>query len=76
MSQIRKTAYLEAFVITCSTAKLILPCSCIEANNLEIERCNKAIHYKSVPVTTARRVLRLRMEERPPDMGGSCKYIK
>ena len=31
---------------------------------------------KWVLVTTAWRVLRLRMEERPPDMEGSCKYIK
>jgi hypothetical protein len=29
-----------------------------------------------VPVTTAWRVLRLRMEERPPDMEGSCEYIE
>jgi hypothetical protein len=27
-------------------------------------------------VTTAWRVLRLRMEERPPDMEGSCEYIE
>jgi hypothetical protein len=32
--------------------------------------------YKSVPVTTAWRVLRLRMEERPPDMEGSCEYTE
>ena len=31
---------------------------------------------KWVPVTTAWRVLRLRMEERPPDMEGSCKCIE
>jgi hypothetical protein len=31
---------------------------------------------KSVPVTTAWRVLRLRMEERPPDMEGNCEYIE
>jgi hypothetical protein len=29
-----------------------------------------------VSVTTACRVLRLRMEERPPDMEGSCEYIE
>jgi hypothetical protein len=29
-----------------------------------------------VPVTTVRRVLRLRMEEWPPDIEGSCEYIK
>jgi Na+/citrate or Na+/malate symporter len=29
-----------------------------------------------VPVTTAWRVVRLRMEERPPDMEGSCEYIE
>jgi hypothetical protein len=33
-------------------------------------------HDKWVPVTTAWRVLGLRMEERPPDMEGSCKYIE
>ena len=33
-------------------------------------------HDKSVPVTTALRVLRLRMEERPVDMEGSCEYIE
>jgi hypothetical protein len=27
-------------------------------------------------VTTAWRVLRLRMEGRPPDMEGSCEYIE
>ena len=31
---------------------------------------------KWVPVTTAWRVLGLGMEERPPDMEGSCKYIE
>jgi hypothetical protein len=34
------------------------------------------ISDKWVPVTTALRVLRLRMEERPPDMEGSCEYIE
>jgi hypothetical protein len=34
------------------------------------------IHDKSAPVTTAWRVLGLRMEERPPDMEGSCEYIE
>ena len=29
-----------------------------------------------VPVTTAWRVLRLRMEERPADMEGSCECIE
>ena len=29
-----------------------------------------------VPVTTAWRVLRLRMEERPADMEGSCEYME
>jgi hypothetical protein len=33
-----------------------------------------SMHDKSVPVTTAWRVLGLRMEERPPDMEGSCEY--
>ena len=31
---------------------------------------------KWVPVTTTWRVLRLRTEERPPDMEGSCEYIE
>jgi hypothetical protein len=31
---------------------------------------------KWVPVTTARRVLKLRMEERPPDMKGNCDDIE
>jgi hypothetical protein len=31
---------------------------------------------KWVPVTTAWRVLRFRMEERPPDMEGSCEYVE
>jgi hypothetical protein len=31
---------------------------------------------KWVPVITAWRVLRLRMEERPPDMEDSCEYIE
>jgi hypothetical protein len=31
---------------------------------------------KWVPVTTAWSVLRLRMEERPPDMEGSCEYVE
>ena len=30
----------------------------------------------TLTVTTERRVLRLRMEERSPDMEGSCEYIK
>jgi hypothetical protein len=33
-------------------------------------------HVKWVPVTTAWRVLRLRMEERPPVIEGSCEYTK
>jgi hypothetical protein len=36
----------------------------------------KIIHVKWVPVTTAWRVLGLRMEERPPGMEGSCEYIE
>jgi hypothetical protein len=31
---------------------------------------------KWVPVTTAWRVLGLRMEERPPGLEGSCEYIE
>jgi hypothetical protein len=34
------------------------------------------IRDKWVPVTTAWRVLRLRMEERPVDMEGSCECIE
>jgi hypothetical protein len=34
------------------------------------------IHDKWIPVTTVWRVLRLLMEERPPDMEGSCEYIE
>jgi hypothetical protein len=37
--------------------------------------CN-IIRDKWIPVTTAGRVLRLRMEERPPDKEGSCEYIE
>ena len=33
-------------------------------------------HDMWVPVTTAWSVLRLRMEEQPPDMEGSCEYIE
>jgi hypothetical protein len=33
-------------------------------------------HDKWVPVIMAWRVLRLRMEERPTDMEGSCEYIE
>jgi hypothetical protein len=33
-------------------------------------------HDKWVPVTTAWRVLRVQMEERPPDMEGSCEYFE
>jgi hypothetical protein len=31
---------------------------------------------KWLSVTTAWRFLRLRMEERPPDMEGNCEYIE
>jgi hypothetical protein len=41
---------------------------------------NKILLRKSMlcgfPVTTAWHILRLRMEERPPAMEGSCKYIE
>jgi hypothetical protein len=40
---------------------------------MEISPCYTASHDKWVPVTTAWRVLGLRMEERPPDMEGSCE---
>jgi hypothetical protein len=33
-------------------------------------------HDEWVPVSTTRRVLRLRMKERPPDMEGSSEYIE
>jgi hypothetical protein len=35
-----------------------------------------AVRDKWVPATTARRVLGLRMEERPPDMEGICEYFE
>jgi hypothetical protein len=41
----------------------MLPCSLVDC-------------VKWVPVTTAWRVLGLRMEERPPGMKGSCEYIE
>jgi hypothetical protein len=46
-----------------------------------IHKCNKTQKRKNslpkcVPVTTAWRVLRLQMDERPPDMEGSCEYIE
>jgi hypothetical protein len=34
------------------------------------------VHVRWVPVTTAWRVLGLRMEEQPPAMEGSCEYIE
>jgi hypothetical protein len=43
------------------------------------EECILYMHIypcKWVPVTTAWRVLGLRMEERPPGMEGSCEYIE
>jgi hypothetical protein len=40
------------------------------------EMSNGWAHDKSVTVTTAWRVLRLRMEERLPIWGGSCEYIE
>jgi hypothetical protein len=33
-------------------------------------------HVRRAPITTAWRVVRLRMEERLPDMEGSCEYIE
>ena len=44
-------------------------------------RCHKMVKYVEVmdawlAVTTAWRVLRFRMEERPPDMECSCEYIE
>jgi hypothetical protein len=36
----------------------------------------RAMISGSSAVTTAWRVLRLRMEERPADMEGSCEYIE
>jgi hypothetical protein len=38
--------------------------------------CNPLTHVRWVPVTTAWRILGLRMEERPPAMEGSCEYIE
>jgi hypothetical protein len=37
---------------------------------------NNSTRNKWVPVTTAWRVFRLRMEERPPDMESSCEYTE
>jgi len=34
-----------------------------------------SVRHKEVRVSTARDVLRLRMEERPPDMEGRCEYL-
>jgi hypothetical protein len=39
-----------------------------------VENCAPMV--SDVPVTTARRVLRLRLEERLPDMEGYCEYIE
>ena len=39
-------------------------------------RVENRLHDKWVPVTTAWRVFRLRMEERPADVEGSCEYIE
>jgi hypothetical protein len=54
-----------------------LPCN---IKNLKNEKAQfkaalrRYFHDKWVPVTTAWRVLGLRMEERPPNMEGSCEY--
>jgi hypothetical protein len=37
---------------------------------------NTETREKWIPVTTAWRVLRLRMEERPPGMEDNCKYTE
>jgi hypothetical protein len=34
------------------------------------------LHDKWFPVTMTKHVLSLWMDERPPDMEGSCKYIE
>jgi hypothetical protein len=34
------------------------------------------VRGKCVPLTTAWHILGLRMEERPPDMEGSCEYTE
>ena len=38
--------------------------------------CEYCTPWPGVPVTTAWRAHRLRMEERPADMEGSCEYIE
>jgi hypothetical protein len=55
----------------------ILLCSRVTLSPLaEFQMLLNSVHDKSVPVTTEWRVLRLRMEERPVDMEGSCEYIE
>jgi hypothetical protein len=36
----------------------------------------RSLYVRWVPVTTAWHILRLQIEEWPPDMEGSCKYIE
>jgi hypothetical protein len=50
-------------------------CNCIFLG-YNLDTYYNLIHDKRVPVTTAWRVLRLRMEERPPVMEGSCEYFE
>ena len=55
----------------------ILLCSRVTLSPLaEFQMLLNFVHDKSVPVTTAWSVLRLRMEERPVDMEGSCEYTE
>jgi hypothetical protein len=53
--------------------KVILPYD----DHMQLSRQSyNTYRVKWLPVTTAWRVLRLRMEERPPVMEGSCEYIE
>jgi hypothetical protein len=45
----------------------------LDVDKILQEPCSRV---KWVPVTTAWRVIRLQMKERPPVMKGSCEYIE
>jgi len=44
--------------------------------NYKSLQLSREVYDKWVPVTTTWHILRLQMEEWPPDMEGSCKYIE
>jgi uncharacterized cysteine cluster protein YcgN (CxxCxxCC family) len=62
-------AYIYIYIYTQIT---VLKCykECIKTT------VTKKDHVRWVPVTTAWRVLGLRMEEQPPAVEGSCEYIE